>query len=520
MRRCLAIVTLAFLSACAGGSSTLVPGRSPASGSGTSATLTISIPHAAAGTSTVRRTPAYVSASTQSITVSVSPSVKGFPISANVTPNSPGCNSTQNATVCDLQLPIQPGQYIASLTTYDGLNGTGNALSTDQSLPLNVSAGRVNNLAVTLGGIPTSVQFVAPGGQAGVGALVLTLASNDTGTITAYGADADGNLIVGAGAPTVTSATSDNAAQIAVAPLGSSEPNVIALSSLATNAIAHITVTVTPVAGSGSGPVTRTVTVQPPAFNLLYFASSYSVHVFDATATDITPSGGFGGLQQGAGASGLAYDSANGEIYIAVQATPSLILAFDKSGNPQALNANTTGLPVITGLTYDPVNGLIYAGGQSEAFNAAGVATAIANAPYGYNIAYDAHDNVIVSGTQALNPDGTLHGTLPFSGDVGGLTYDPVSNLFYVYTYYPTTLLAYTTSGVQQALSGSFSLLNASEYAGAIAADPTNGNVYVATFDDQLYGFDQNGNALPAPWHTISGVGTPSGAGGMALVPP
>jgi hypothetical protein len=66
---------------------------------------------------------------------------------------------------------------------------------------------------------------------------------------------------------------------------------------------------------------------------LVYVISASEVRVFDQTATEVTPSGApFAGLVTGAGATGAAYDSANGLIYMGVQATPSFIVAFDKSG--------------------------------------------------------------------------------------------------------------------------------------------------------------------------------------------
>jgi hypothetical protein len=516
-----------LLCACSGGSGTSVTPAASGSSASTGATMTISIPHAPTASGALRRSPAYISSSTQSVSIDVTPpgsqsSAKGFPMTANLTPTSPGCSSTQSATVCAIQLRLNAGSYVASLTTFDGFSGAGSQLSTGQSIAFTVDAGRVNNVpTITLGGIPTSVKFVASGGQAVVGALVITLPDLATGTLSAYGADADGNLIMGAGAPTLTSVSADNG-EVAIVQPTAGAPYAIGLTSSQTNAITHITVTVTPVAGTGTGPVARTVTVQPPTSYLLYVASSSSVRVFDASGTEVTPPApAFAGLAQGAGASGLAYDPLNGLLYVAVQATPSYILAFDRAGNPQTLNAATQGLAVIGGLTFDSTNELIYAGGENVAFDAGGNSHALnATVPFGYNPTWDSPDDLIVSGAQTLSPNGTLQATLPFTGQVTGVAYNFINHWFYVSTVYPTTVEAYNTSGVLQALSGSFTLNSGTEQIGGITADPTNGNIYIGTNADNTYGFDLNGNTLPSPWHNLSGVGSPTGAAGLALVPP
>ena len=61
---------------------------------------------------------------------------------------------------------------------------------------------------------------------------------------------------------------------------------------------------------------------------------------------------------------------------------------------------------------------------------------------------------------------------------------------------------------------------NSSEQIGGIGTDPLTGNVFLATNYNNTYGFDQNGNALSALWHTINGAGAASGAAGIALILP
>jgi hypothetical protein len=79
---------------------------------------------------------------------------------------------------------------------------------------------------------------------------------------------------------------------------------------------------------------------------------------------------------------------------------------------------------------------------------------------------------------------------------------------------------AYDTSGNPQVLSGNFIDNSTTDQIGGIAADPATGNIYLATNASKTYGFDRNGNPLPAPWHTIVGTGSGSGTAGLALIPP
>jgi hypothetical protein len=526
MKRWLPLFLSAALSACSGGSSTVLPGSPAASGSSghTAATLTISIPRAAGASSAQRRSPAYISTATQSIAIGASaeagqPAPAGFPLVANVTSSSPGCTTTQSATVCTIALPIPPGKYDASLTTYGQLNGSGSPLSVSTSIPVNIQAGRTNTLTFTLDAIPASLQILATGGQAANGPLVVTLPSNASGTLSAYALDASGATIVGPGAPSIA-VTTDNAGQIGVTAPTAGAPNTIGILSQGTNAIAHITVTATPVGAAAGSAISQTLTVQPPTMSLLYLTSSYYVHVVDMTGTEITPPGAFPSLAQGAGGDGLAYDPVDGFIYVAVQASPSYIVAFSPAGLPETLGSGVQNLPAIAGLVYDPASNLIYGGNQSSAFDPGGGAHALTQGvSFYYNLTYDSTDHYVVAGNELLNADGSVHATLPFSGQITGVAYNPVNDLFYVSTVYPTEVTAYNLSGTAQVLTGSF-IDGSSSQIGGIAADPATGNVFIATNDHHVYAFDSNGNALPAPWQSISAFGADSGDAGMAFIPP
>jgi hypothetical protein len=535
MKRTLALSAVVILGACSGGGGSAVPGTTSA-GAGTGTVLAIKIPHVSSASSAARRSPAFLSAATQSVAITVYPygsatPLAGYPIADNLTPTSPGCVAGQNATVCSITLALAPNTYDISLTTYDQINGGGNALSAAQSVVATVVEGTANSIGITLGGIPASIQLIGSGPIGVKQEHVVTLPSNASGTMTAYALDADGDEILGAGAPAIT-VTTDNAARIAVTPPTAGQPNAIGLASLATNAIAHVTVTATPAAGTGStvSTISRWVTVEDPAMALVYIGSGAGVNVFDQTATEVTPSGTpFAGVASGEGTVGMTYDSANGLIYVAVQGTiaptytiPSYIAAFDKSGNPVPLAAGATGLNTLEGIAYDPAAGYIYASDNNVGIDPSGNLHLLAQTLLpSYAMTYDSVDNVIFDGPSMYNAGGSLVGSLAFpsSGTIQAETYNVANGLLYVATAAPTGVEVWNTAGVRQTTTGSFAVAGGASI-GAIGADPSTGNVYVATNTRVTYGFDRQGNPLPAPWHTIPNAGAGNDAGGVLLITP
>jgi len=128
-----------------------------------------------------------------------------------LTANSAGCTSSLASTTCTLVLSLAAGSYTASITTYDGTNGTGNALSTAQNVGFTVVANQNNLVPLTLSGIPTAIQVIAAG----------------TNAVDVLAQDADGNFIVGVGAPTFTASLTSGAAVASIAQPSASAPNLI-----------------------------------------------------------------------------------------------------------------------------------------------------------------------------------------------------------------------------------------------------------------------------------------------------
>ena len=487
-----------------GGNTTPVAATSTAP---TTTTLSITIPRAASDAA-LTRAAAYISSSTQSVKVDIKPhgsgtSISGYPTTANLTATSAGCVSTVTSTVCNLVLKLAPNNYDATLTMYSGTGGSGSQLSAAQTMPLNVVEGQPNDVPIALGGIPASVKILAGGGSVAATDLVFTLPASMSGTLAAYGVDAAGNVILGAGAPTM-SATTDNGTFVSVTQPTAAAPNSVGVSTLTTNAIAHVTVTATPVSGTGTGPVTNTVTVQVPTRSILYFASS-GIHVYDATGRALATWSGSSPIVS------LTYDSANQRIFGMVQSSPSSIIAYTKTGVAIPLNSGATVSGYGTAMAFDPANNRIYYStttSPAAAIDGDGNQIALSGAiNANYAMIYDPIRNQIQTAAGAYNADGTSAGSTFFSSSTIALSYSPSSGYYYDGTVYPTSMVLYNSAGTALSNCSSFPLNGQTEQIVSVGADPQDGDFYVLTNYGNITGWDQNCNALGAPWSAPTGLG-------------
>jgi hypothetical protein len=512
----------AVLTGCSGGhASTLPATTSPSSAQSTGATtaqLVITIPSAAAvAASAHTRTPAYIASTTQSVTIDLKPhgsgtSVTGFPMTANLTSSTAGCVSSLVSLQCTITLTVAPSNYDATITTYDGANGTGNVLSAAQTVEITVLEGKTNKLPIALGGVPAGVQIVTFGGTTGGSQnLVFTLPLSATGQLAVYGVDADGNIILGAGAPSVTVSNSNSSVYTVTGPAATTpnEISVTSLSSTAAGSITRLTATVTPVSGTGTGAVAKTVTLQAPALPLIYTANfAYStVDVFDSLGDSLTPPGGFPNISS---PYNITYDSANQLLYVLNGAGAS-IAAYDRNGNAQVLPAGFPGLTSSVGLTYNPQSGLLYAiaypSGSVAVFNDTGAATSVSPGTFSgaslYGFTYDPANGYFYGAggatVDAWNASGvaqSLTGGFPGISQVTSVTYNQLTGNLYVACVYPSQVLAYTPNGATVSVSGTFPGSIGGNQPFTIASNTVNGDVYVANNLDQLIAYDQNGNSL------------------------
>jgi sugar lactone lactonase YvrE len=235
------------------------------------AKLVFKVPHKHAAARGAR----YVSPATQSVTVDIesaspsTPATTGYPVTVSLTPTSSGCTSTLASTVCTLSVSLAPGSYTASVTAYDGVDGAGNgsnALSAAVAVPFTISAGGANSIALTLGGIPASLVVApfAPGYLRG-GTGGLTLYGAATQKLVLQALDADGDVIAGAGAPTLSVTPTVSGALTVTGPT-TAAANVVTLQASTSGTPAVVTpqalelaVTATPTSASGAAPLTANI---------------------------------------------------------------------------------------------------------------------------------------------------------------------------------------------------------------------------------------------------------------------
>jgi hypothetical protein len=226
----------AALIACGGGGSgesRILPGGSTQSSSRSTVSLHMVIPNSTQVTSARTKKPEYVSAAVASIvyTITTTSSTTSLVSGANYTniaTPSP-CASGSGGLTCNISIAATlpaSGTFDVTIATYDaaqtatctpgGSGCSGNLLGL-ATLPETITVGSATPVAVTLGGIPAYLQ-----GKALTGYVDGSGNNNSSNQLTIYGAtpqigvaeflDADGNVIIPPGAPTVTASSSNTAA--------------------------------------------------------------------------------------------------------------------------------------------------------------------------------------------------------------------------------------------------------------------------------------------------------------------
>jgi streptogramin lyase len=177
--------------------------------------------------------PQYISASAAGMTIATTSGPTRVKRTISLEPNSSSCRAG-NAT-CTIEIDLKPGKYTASFATYDAVscNGTAcsipasaNELSGNQDVSFTIKAATANVVKVTLDGVVASLALV-PGssaslsGNAASGYTISKCLASESDRV--YGVDADGNYIIGAGAPTIALTSSGSA--LAVSSPSPSSPN-------------------------------------------------------------------------------------------------------------------------------------------------------------------------------------------------------------------------------------------------------------------------------------------------------
>jgi virginiamycin B lyase len=214
-----------------------------------------------------RRGARYISPATQGISIAIS-GPTNVNETAQLTPTATGCASSLAGTYCTLIIaglapcPTSANCYSGTISTWDAVTGcpaacapAGNELSANQNVAFSIAVGQSNPIGVSLGGIAASVLLVAQASSSFTGSMNggFTISKCGTDRVDVYGVDADRNVILGAGAPVPSLASSD-VNHLAVSPPSPAEPNEFVLTRpfvSKAGAIVHLTVGVTPDADSG-----------------------------------------------------------------------------------------------------------------------------------------------------------------------------------------------------------------------------------------------------------------------------
>ncbi|MHB8213315.1 MAG: NHL repeat-containing protein [Vulcanimicrobiaceae bacterium] len=506
---------LALLAGCGGAQNAALPphaGSVPI-GARSAAHLTITIPHATNASSTQRR-PQYISPATQALAVTIT-GPTNVSEGINLTTGNPSCTvNLYSNLVCTVSLALAPcpgntACYTGTFTTYDQAytNASGGsctplssctqpagtkALSQAQSVSFLVAAGAANNLPITLGGVPASVAVLSSAGTISGNALIgFVLPTTQSGKMSVLGVDADGNYILGPGAPAVSLTTSD-ATQFTVSTPTASAPNLFTIANASSNpAGALLTATVTPTTASGAAPLTAAADIFSGSATL-YVANlnNNTVTTYDSQGTQQTLTGSFPGLSS---PTGIAYDPANGWLYVA-NYNANTVTAYNAQGAQQTLTGSFPNVIQSWGIAYDPANGWLYVtnsfGNTVTAYNAQGAQQTLTgsfpNLNFPWGIAEDPANgwlyvpnlnNSTVTAYDAQGVQQTLaSGSFPHLNGPTGIAYDPVNGWLYVTNNYGNTVTAYSSQGAQQTLTGTFPNLNGPV---GIAYDPANGWLYV-----------------------------------------
>jgi sugar lactone lactonase YvrE len=378
-----AVLAAAVLAGCGGGDTSRVAAGN--SGTLTAASIVIKIPAAATSASASGRRVQYVSATSRSATIALSPA-QGC---VNCTPavsygvalagQSTACVTNAQGRTCTLVTNLTAGSYVGSIILYNGfVNGLGNAtgspISEKTSFPITVVLGQSNVTGVVLDGVPASLTtavltpatlFVGTKVVNGLPTAVYRLLGGGaSGQVSVTAKDADGNLLVGAGAPAFTAAATGGFT-------ASVNGSTVTLTAPAVNAKQSGALTINAVSSACGDPAATCSLGVPVAFDQILAvvdpgAGSVSIWPIGATAPIAT-------ITTGINAPSAVAFAPNGTLFVANQGN-STVTAYA----PPYTNAPVT---ISTGVKH-PVSLAVDAQNEVVVANSAGANVTIYPPPY------------------------------------------------------------------------------------------------------------------------------------------
>jgi DNA-binding beta-propeller fold protein YncE len=461
-----------------------------------------------------------------------------------------GC-STSLPLTCTFSVALAAGDHTLDVATYDrppnGAMPQGNLLSDNLGIPLSVKGGAANSFNFTLQGIPQGIAVIPDAGQdvtgtqsAGFDLYGAYKADGETifpRSFTVIATDADGNYILGAGAPAMT-LTSSNPSKLSNGNSAIGNPNrfVVTPGAPVSFAALQLTATATPstAAGSNSGgsPISVAIPVDFVAANAprIYVVDEDplggscgipecgKVTVFDESGNAVRVAGSFTGVKQ---PFGICYDQNNGALYV-TDSVDSKMLVFTTDGASIPFGPGFSGLDFPMGIACDPGSGRIYVGGMDgpvQVFTEAGTPITTSGdwtekegvvIGEGQGVAVDDASNVVYvtdlenARVEAYDSNGDAELSWSPAGGAFDSALDPSTHDLYVTTNGSGTVNTFTNAGGAFAPPGA-DFPNLTQPTG-IARDPANGYFYVLDeTTNATSAFDKNGNPIPLPAGSFPG---------------
>jgi DNA-binding beta-propeller fold protein YncE len=466
----------------------------------------------------VAHRPRYVSPSTKSISVNVFNSTHKRLLATtiqNLTTASQGCSTPPSGTlICTFSANVPPGHDTFDVTTFDQTGAAGKKLSALSDFSFDVVTGRSNTIGMTLGGLATAISVTAPSvpevsGSQDSG---FTIFGSTPLNFTIVPTDADGNLIIGPGAPAVTLSSTPTHMTVA-APAPGSDTWTLTSTFTATDpgvgVSATLAVQATPVPDSG-GIIAVASSSLSLNQNWFYVGTGggLGLFTFDDRGNATAPSPGFSSIGR---TFGIAYDPNDGLLYVG-NLTSGTIQAYSRTG---ALQSTTFSGPTNPfNIVYDSQNMLIYVvyggvpNGSVNVYDEQGVQQSVGGfagvpkSPYG--MAFDSSNDFLYitnfsGGVAVYDESGIAQSGFSFANtsDPAGIVYDPHNGLIYVANYNVTgadAITVYTEGGlnVQGTLTGNWAGVKFPE---GLAFDPHTNLIYVANNQNgTVTAYDEKGN--------------------------
>jgi hypothetical protein len=488
------------------------------------------------------RSPHYISPATKFIVIDVfnASHVEVATTSQDLTPGSPGCTPAVGQPVtCTIDIALEAAAYSADVATYD--KSGGNVLSQTTGFPFRVVRGVANAISMVLDGVPASVHVVPEpdavflDGNQTTGFQMAGLAPQ---TVDVYGRDADGNVILGAGAPTV-SLTADPHV-ITVTPVGKTNPNQFVLARIASSTSpATLTASAKPANGGTAATATPALAFVP----LLYMYQSNGIGEYapwSNAPVALIAAGLSGAMAVGTEVQGdqiLALDG-SGNLY-AID-TPANHIAVYAPGSTVPARTIASGIDAPVAMAFDSSGTLfvanqddvtVYAPGSSAVENTVSSGIDLPSA-----LAIDRAGHLFVENFGAANPVGAgnvteyalAFGTSPIRTITNGVVFpygigvDTTGNLYVGSAGKSTgnntvTVYSITDTAPSNTLSLGPSDILGATFLGGLSVDPA-GDMCVALvtevtcgtvatpFIDEMFGFPSTANYAPAMGFDSSGA--------------